>query len=234
MSKPIRALLLAAGLGTRLRPITLKKPKCLVEVNGEPIIEYWLRKLEILGTESVIVNTHYHYNQVELFLKKQNFRKIEVNSFYEKELLGTAGTLRSNKDFFKGALGLLIHADNYTHFNLLELIKAHRQRPNGSILTMLTFKSNQPKNCGIVQVNDKGIVIDFQEKVESPIGNRANGAIYAFDQEFLTLLENEFIHAKDFSTEIIPNLIGKIYTLHTKEEFIDIGTPYALAKAQKL
>ena len=69
MTKPLRALLLAAGFGTRLRPITQKIPKCLVEVGGEPLLGRWLRQLENVGCEAVLINTHYLADQVESFLR---------------------------------------------------------------------------------------------------------------------------------------------------------------------
>ena len=71
MSRPLRALLLAAGLGTRLRPITLQTPKCLVPVAGEPLLGRWLQQLEAAGCEAVLINTHYLADQVEAFLQQR-------------------------------------------------------------------------------------------------------------------------------------------------------------------
>ena len=87
MKKPIRALLLSAGLGTRLRPITLKIPKCLVEIKGKPILGDWLDKLENLGTEKVLINTHYLSEQVDKFIDSQHNRNIEISKFYEKNCM---------------------------------------------------------------------------------------------------------------------------------------------------
>ena len=234
MEKPVRALLLAAGLGTRLRPLTLTKPKCLVEINGKPILEHWLDKLEAVNVESVIINTHYLHKKVEEFLKTQKDRGIKIKIINEKNLLGTAGTFIASRDFFKESTGLLIHADNYTNFNLKKLFKSHEKRPKECVLTMLTFDSTDPKNCGIVEVNSKGVMRGFYEKNATPPGNKANGAIYIFDYNFVRLVEKKWPNAKDFSTEIIPNLIGEVYTFHTKDPFIDIGTPASLKKAQSM
>ena len=66
--KPIRSLLLSAGLGTRLRPLTLDKPKCLVEINKKPILEHWIDKLENIGIQKVLINTHYLAQKVNDFL----------------------------------------------------------------------------------------------------------------------------------------------------------------------
>ena len=112
MSKPLRALLLAAGLGTRLRPLTLTKPKCLVELAGKPLLGHWLQKLEKAGCESTLVNSHYLSAQVADYLKDWRSSTMSVSIFHEPELLGTAGTLLANEAFFDGTTGLLIHADN--------------------------------------------------------------------------------------------------------------------------
>ena len=92
MKGSIRALLLAAGLGTRLQPITLKKPKCLMSIGGKPLLEHWLCKLEPCGCTDTLVNTHYLAKQVETFLDERPKTKLKVHSEYETELLGTAGT----------------------------------------------------------------------------------------------------------------------------------------------
>lgn len=234
MDLPIRCLLLAAGLGTRLKPITNHQPKCLVEVGGRPILAWWLEHLEAIQCEKVIVNTHYCADQVSKFLKKTSHPHMQIIEHYEHFLLGTAGTLLANSNFFDGSTGLLIHADNATDTDLLQLIRAHRNRPEHCLLTMLTFETDAPESCGIVEIDSDGIVQNFHEKIKNPPGNRANGAVYVFDQEFLDILTNLEEQPHDFSTEILPRLIGRIYTYHTLDHFIDIGTPESLNKARQI
>ena len=77
----IKALLLAAGFGTRLRPLTLTKPKCLMEINGVPILGHWLEKLDNLGCNEVLINTHYLNKKVEDYLAKINFKNMKVKTF---------------------------------------------------------------------------------------------------------------------------------------------------------
>ena len=90
--KKIKALLLSAGFGKRLRPLTLNTPKCLVDINGEPLLVKWLKKLEKIGCEEVIINTHYLASQVEDVIKEWDQTRLRVEIIYEQELLGTAGT----------------------------------------------------------------------------------------------------------------------------------------------
>lgn len=234
MNKPIRALLLSAGLGTRLRPITLKTPKCLVQIGGEPLLGRWLRQLEQLGCEAVLINTHYLAQQVEVFLQTWDSASMSVHTVHEPYLLGTAGTLLANQKFFKGSTGLLIHSDNVMTDNLGAFLTAHQKRHARCLFTMLTFMTDTPSSCGIVEVDDHGVVNGFHEKILKPPGNRANGALYAFEQELIDHLNIMSSSPSDFSTEVIPTLLTRIQAWHTKAAYVDIGTPDSLLKAQKL
>ena len=233
MSQPLRALLLAAGLGTRLRPITLNTPKCMVPIGGEPLLGRWLRQLEHVGCESVLINTHYMSSKVDCFLQSFNSSVMDVQTVQEAELLGTAGTLYANQNFFSGATGLLIHADNVMAGDLGAFLLAHSQRQRSCLLTMLTFTTDTPSSCGIVEVDAQHVVQGFHEKLPHPPGNRANGALYAFGQEFLAHLNMMASPPKDFSTEVIPTLLGRIQAWQTNDAYIDIGTPESLAAAQQ-
>ena len=234
INKPIRSLLLAAGMGTRLRPITIDKPKCLVEVGNKPMLGWWLKHLETINCKEVIVNTHYHSDQVSEYIKNYKSDVLSIIERYEHKLLGTAGTLLENANFFEGCTGMLIHSDNATDIDLNKLIQAHQNRPRQCLMTMLTFTTNVPQKCGIVELDSDGIVQNFHEKVENPPGNRANGAVYVFDQELIEILQDSFEKPKDFSTEVLPRLIGRIYTHHTLNQFIDIGTPESLNRARQI
>lgn len=234
MTQPFRALLLSAGLGTRLRPITLHTPKCLVPIGGEALLGRWLRKLELAGCDSVLVNTHYLAEQVEAFLKSWQSSTMTVQTVHEPELLGTAGTLITNQEFFKGATGLLIHADNAMAGDVKDFLAAHRQRQSICQLTMLTFKTDIPSSCGIVEIDNHQVVQAFHEKLLMPPGNRANGALYAFEQDFLDHLNLMKPIPSDFSTEVIPRLLGRIQSWHTHHAYLDIGTPESLTSAQQL
>ena len=234
MSRPLRALQLAAGLGTRLRPLTLHIPKCLVPINGEPLLGRWLHQLEQAGCEAVLVNTHYLAEHVEAYLLSWHSSTMAVHSVHEPELQGTAGTLLTNQSFFSGCTGLLIHADNAMAEGLRPFFAAHHNRQTGCLLTMLTFKTDTPSSCGIIELDDQHIAVGFHEKVVNPPSNRANGALYAFESPLLEHLNRMAPPPSDFSTEVIPSLMGRIQTWHTDQAYLDIGTPEALAAAQEL
>ena len=231
----IKAFLLSAGLGSRLRPITDVTPKCLVDVGNQPVLGRWLTSLAHIKCSSALINTHYLHQQVEDYLDStSHMYEFEISSTYESDLLGTAGSLINNIDFFDCDVGLLVHADNWMAENLSQFILAHQSRPSHCMMTMLTFHTNQPHSCGIVELDDQNVVTAFHEKSEQFVGNIANGAVYAFGSEFIDFVRNIKFNAFDFSKEIIPLLLDKIYTYKTYLPFVDIGTPPNLQHARSI
>jgi len=226
-----KALLLAAGFGTRLKPLTDIWPKCLMPIQKRPLLEYWLEILQSSGIDDVLVNTHYLSTYVEEFLSQTHFSSW-VKSVYEVNLLGTAGTIRKNSDFFIGNNLLLVHADNWSCCNYSDFLNYHNNlRPKDTLITMMTFESEIPSSCGIVELNEKGIVVDFYEKVGKPPGNLANAAVYILDYEVVKWIKNN-PDIDDFSTQVLPHFIGKIATWKNEEIHRDVGTIEMLIKAQ--
>jgi mannose-1-phosphate guanylyltransferase len=226
----MRALLLAAGLGTRLRPLTDKTPKCLVTIKDQVLLGIWLERLTQAGIESFLINIHHLPDQVKSYIEGSVYSD-KVTLVQEKRLLGTAGTLIENLSFFEGQDGLLVHADNYCMANFYDFIQAHNQRPPYCVITMMTFRSETPENSGVVELDSKGVVVGFHEKVVNPPGNLANGAVYILSPELIHMLATDLHEVSDFSTEVIQRLMGRIYTYETQEYFIDIGSPESYLKA---
>jgi mannose-1-phosphate guanylyltransferase len=229
--KEIRALLLAAGKGVRLKPLTDEWPKCLMPIGKRPLLEYWLQTLYQAGINMVVINLHYHADQVESFLQNPCFRDW-VNSVHEEALLGTAGTLLANKSYFQDCTTLLVHADNWCQCDFPVFLEFHQNsRPVHCPITMMTFTSPTPKTCGIVETDQDGVVQDFHEKVENPPSDQANGAVYLLEPEVMQWLENH-PSVRDFSTEVIPHFIGRIVTWHNSRTHRDIGEISMLRLAQ--
>mgnify|MGYP001312369035 CR=1 FL=1 len=226
----MKTILLAAGFGKRLMPLTKDIPKCLVPIKGVPLLDIWLTRLVEFNLGPFLVNTHYLSSQVEAFIRDSKHNNY-VTIANELVLMGTAGTLIKNLDFFQGGDGLLIHSDNYCMADFNAFVSAHKNRPKECLLTMMTFRTNNPTSCGIVELNHQGVVTKFYEKVSNPPGNLANGAIYILSAELLEMIKKELSYVEDFSTEILNRLMGRIYTYETHELFIDIGTPETYQKA---
>ena len=229
----MKVILLSGGYGKRLRPLTEKTPKCLVPINGVPLLEIWLQRLNKINLGPFLVNTHYLKDQVEDFINSSIYRN-KVDLFFEPKLLGTAGTLMANIDFFNDDDGLLIHADNYCMADFRKFIKAHKNRPSDCLMTMMSFETETPKTCGILEVDKNNIVTAIHEKVENPPGILANGAVYILSNKLIRLLKKENKPIRDFSLDVLPRFLGKIYSYETKEFFIDIGTIKSYKKANIL
>ena len=223
-------IILAAGKGTRLLPLTEEWPKCLMPINGRPLLEYWLDYINFLGFKTVFVNTHFKADEVSAFLKRSKY-KYRVKEFYENNLLGTAGTLREISKVYPNNRTLLIHGDNWSCANLNEFIDFHlNNRPKNVSMSMMVFKAENPSKCGIVEIN-KNIVVKFHEKVENPPGDLANAAIYILEPEVTDWLVNN-PSLNDFSTEVIPRWLNKIAVWENKNIHRDIGTIEDLVKSQ--
>jgi mannose-1-phosphate guanylyltransferase len=226
--------LLAAGFGSRLRPLTLEVPKCLVPIRGKPVIQYWFEALDQAGVGEFLVNTHYLSDKVIDFINASEFKSRTV-VVHETHLLGTAGTLMANIDFFKGEDGLLVHADNFTKTSMKDFVQAHSLRPENCDLTLLAFRTNTPKSCGVLEVNSRGAVIGFYEKVSAPPTNLASGAVFVLSSTLIEKFrQGHFAQAYDFSADVLPQLVGKIFAWETKEVFLDIGTEESYRYANTL
>lgn len=227
----MKAILLAAGLGTRLKPVTDLVPKCLVPIRQKPLLAYWMENLLENGIDEVLINTHHLADLVEDFIFLSPWKN-QVKLVHEKTLLGTAGTVLKNRDFIGNETFFLAHADNLTRFDLQRFIQAHAMRKNGVEITMMTFDADTPQSCGIVELNDKGLVVGFHEKVKNPPGTRANAAVYLLEPSVFRFLESLGKEQIDFSTEVLPHYLGRMGTYHNQNYHRDIGTPESLNLAE--
>ena len=122
----MKAMIFAAGLGTRLKPITDTKPKALVEINGKPLLYYAINTLKRAGIESIIVNTHHFSNQIIDFINNNNFGiPIEISDETEK-LLNTGGGLKKAANFLKGSEPFLVYnVDILSNINITKMLEYH-------------------------------------------------------------------------------------------------------------
>lgn len=226
------AVLLAAGAGTRLAPLTDSIPKCLVPVHGRPLLAYWLDLLGGAGAEPIIVNTHHHASAVRDFIAANPWRS-RVELVHEEELLGTGGTLLALRSRLEGESFFAAHADNLTRFSVGDFRAAHESRPPGCVMTMMLFRTPTPESCGVVERDDVGRVVKFHEKVKNPPGDMANGAVYIMESGVFSILSDLKKKCPDISLDLIPACMGRIYTWLNDDYHRDIGTPESYAAAQR-
>ena len=225
----MRAVLLAAGFGSRLRPLTTVTPKCLVPINGKPLLDYWLDMLVASEEiDEIYVNLHYKPTMVKEHLRQNWSQHRNIHTWYEPELSGTAGTLADNYEQIKGQDCLVIHADNLSVFPLHDFLAQHSSK---TAITMMLFHTDQPSQCGIVELDEQNRVLNMHEKVAKPPGNLANGAVYVFSPEVL-----DFIHQQqvtDISEDVIPHFHGNIVGWLNQQYHRDIGNPKSYQQANE-
>ena len=179
----MKAFLLAAGTGSRLRPITDHTPKCMLPIGGIPLLDLWLDALHRAGVDEVLINLH-HLPDVVLQHIRVRSGPPEIRTEFEPQLLGSAGTLRRHRDWVQDEqFFLAINADNLTDFDLRHLIDFHRRGDAEATLTV--FHAQDPSQFGVVDVDHFGVVIGFTEKPSEPVGDLANAGMYAFNSSLL-------------------------------------------------
>jgi mannose-1-phosphate guanylyltransferase len=225
----VKAFLLAAGLGSRLRPITDGIPKCMVEIDGRPLLDIWLDALDRAGVDEVLVNLHYLPDVVEAHLAYRAGAPA-VRTFAEPELLGSAGTLRANRRWVdREEMFLACYADNLTSFDLSSLIDAHLQwRP---IATLTAFHSEHPSAGGVLELGQDGRVIGFEEKPAEPVSDLTNAGMYAFHPAVLDEIGSKL--PLDIGYHLLPRLVGRARAVPVECYFRDIGTVEAYQQARK-
>jgi mannose-1-phosphate guanylyltransferase len=227
----MKAFLLAAGKGTRLKPYTSVIPKCLIPIHGKPLLEIWIELLERSGVSEILINTHHHADKVERFLKRIRSKvKPEITLLYEKKLLGSGGTIWTNREAVMNEKNfLIIYADNLTTIDLERMIKQHDDNSaRGGILTMGLIHAPVPQECGIVTLDNTQKIVSFIEKPDNPASDLANGGIYVANPEIFSFFTESCIRPTDrvcdLGFHILPKLTGKMYGYEIKEYLRDIGT----------
>jgi mannose-1-phosphate guanylyltransferase len=224
----VKAFLLAAGLGTRLRPITDTVPKCMVTIDGRPLLDIWLDGFDRAGVDEVLVNLHYLPDVVRRHLAARTGPPA-VRTFFEPELLGSAGTLAANRDWVAGEdMFLACNADNLTDFDLRSLVRAHRE--HGAVATLTVFRSDRPSAGGVVELDAAGLVTGFTEKPAQPVSDLVNAGMYAFRPSLLDELGGP---PCDIGYDLLPGLVGRAGAVLVEGYFRDIGTVEAYRRAQQ-
>ena len=227
-----KSMILAAGLGTRLRPLTDAIPKCLVTIAGRPLLGSWVDRLADAGIREARVNTHAHAEQVRAYIDRNNADgRLHLTESFEPELLGSAGTIAANADLAEGASEIVIvYADNYSDVDLRQLLAFHRS--HGDPLTMLLFRAPDPRACGIAELDEAGRVVSFVEKPREPRSNLANAGVYIASVD--AYREMAAMRAFDLGFEVLPQFVGRMRGWVWDGYHLDIGTREALEKARRM
>lgn len=227
----IKVLLLAGGLGTRLKPLTDDTPKCLIDLAGRPMLDYWFDRFETAGLFDVRINNHYCPQKVRDYIQHRNNQGLfKVSEAYEPTLLGSAGTVHANRDFIdENDLCVIVYADNLSDVDLQAMIDFHLSHDDP--FTMLLFHTAYPTQCGIATLDTASRMIDFVEKPENPTSDLANGGIYILDAKAYHQVAD--MNAFDLGFEVLPKFVGRMRGWVWNGYHRDIGTLESLTQARE-
>ncbi len=221
-----KAMVMSAGMGSRLEPLTLLVPKPLVPVCNRPVMDILFENLASIGIKNVICNTYYLADQI-IQRYKQNDLGINFNYITEETLSGTAGGLKKCQFFFdKGEDFLVLSADGLTNADILRGIDVHKKSNAIATIGIKQISREDVSNFGVVVTDKDGFVTEFQEKppIEEAKSNFINTGIYIFNYKIFDYIpENTFY---DFAKNVFPKLLleKQINTFEVKEYWSDIGT----------
>lgn len=197
---------MAAGLGTRLRPITYEIPKPLVPVANRPIMEHILALLARQGFDRVIANLHWFPDTIKRRFGDASSLGIELTYSYEETLLGTAGGVRNVREYFGSEPFLVMAADALSDVDLTALADAHRA--NDAIATLAVKRVRNVSEYGVVVTGSDGRIQGFQEKPDpaEALSDLANCMIYVLDPEVFDYFPDK--QEVDFALDVFPALLS--------------------------
>jgi mannose-1-phosphate guanylyltransferase len=230
----VKAFILAAGLGTRLRSLGLDLPKVMVPIGGQPLLQHHFEMLAAQGVSEFIVNLHYLPEKITGYFGDGSQFGVKITYSPETEILGTAGGVKKMEAALRDGAFLVIYGDNLMRFELAPLVEFHRTRQ--ALATVALFESPEPWTGGVVKTDAKGRVLRFVEKPDPKevSTNLINAGIYVLEPAVLDAIPaGQFC---DFGKNVFPALLAAkqpVFAMKPKAYIHDVGTPERLAQAQR-
>ncbi|MEK7377006.1 MAG: nucleotidyltransferase family protein, partial [Candidatus Margulisiibacteriota bacterium] len=230
----MKAFIMAAGVGTRLEPLTLAVPKPMVPVCALPVMQYNIELLKKYGIKDITANLHYFPEQIQGYFKDGKDLGVSISYSYEEELMGTAGgvlkmALSCDKPF---SSFIVLSSDVLMDIDLKKLIDFHKK--NKALATVALVQVKDPCEYGVVILDDRSKVRAFQEKPkkEKALSKLANTGVYIFEKEILSMIPKDTFY--DFGRQLFPELVKNkkaFYGYAASDYWIDIGTVHNYVKA---
>lgn len=231
----MKAMILAAGQGRRLRPLTDICPKPMIPLGGKPLLEHVITLLAKHGFDQLVVNLHHLPEVVRAHFGDGSAWKVRLTYSLETELLGTAGAVRRMAAFFDQPF-LVYYGDNLSNMDLGEFWEAHTYQ--GELASMGLHREDDPCRSGIVRLDEWSRIAEFIEKPRPEqvfSGYQINCGIYALQPRIFDWIPSQ--GASDFGAEVFPRLLAAgqpIYGHPLRGQLLASDTPerYAAAQAQ--
>ena len=220
-----KAHIMAAGLGTRLAPLTDRTAKPMAPVVNRPVMEHILRLLARHGVTEVCVNLHHYAADIRGYFGDGEALGVQTHYRFEEKLMGTAGGTGGFRELLGGGTFVVVSGDALTDADLSSLVAAHRER--GAIATLAVKQVDDPSHYGVVVHDPAGRVTGFQEKPAKAeaLSNLCNCGIYAFEPAIFELIPPDtFV---DYAKDVFPRLLADgepFYTWHLDSYWNDVGS----------
>jgi NDP-sugar pyrophosphorylase family protein len=229
----MKAFILAAGLGTRLRSLGLDLPKVMVPVGGKPLLEHHLELFKRQSIRELIVNLHYLPEKITSYFGDGTRCGVKITYSREPELLGTAGAVKKMERELLDGTFLVFYGDNLVRVEFAPLVEFHRARQ--AVATVALFASPEPWTGGVVETDSNGRVLRFVEKPDPKqvSTNLISAGIFVIEPSVLEMIPAGQVY--DFGKDVFPRLLAEgqpVYAMKPEAYIQDVGTPERLAKAQ--
>lgn len=223
--KEIRALMLAAGEGSRLRPLTDETPKPMLKVAGLPILEHNIRLMVRYGIKEIAINLHYKPEVITGYFHDGEKLGCDITYSREERLLGTAGALLPLEAFFSSTF-VILYGDNIFDIDLTDMIHYHEQK--GGILTMAAYYRDDVVSSGILDFDSGGRITRFKEKPgrDEVFKHWVNAGVLICERAILEYIPGD--RPSDFGVDVIPMLIERgeeIFAYTKTKKLLWIDTP---------
>lgn len=214
----MKAVIMAGGKGTRLKPLTDNIPKPMVKIIDKPVMEHIINLLVEHGITDIAVTVgHLSESIIDYFGNGQQLGA-NLTYFIESQPLGTAGSVKSTKNFVTDNF-LVISGDAFTNINISEAVRFHYAKD--SIFTLLAQPHPKPEGLGTLEIDYDSKIVSFVEKPKEVKPSLINTGIYIINKRILDLIPEGFY---DFGKQLLPSLIGRIHAYVTYDYWSDIGT----------
>jgi NDP-sugar pyrophosphorylase family protein len=231
----LKGIILAAGEGTRLRPLTADRPKPMLPVDNRPVLEHTIAWLKAHGVRDLAINLHYKPRAISDYFGDGGEFGVNITYSHEDHLLGTAGAVKRLGGFFDHTF-VVVYGDVLTDLDLTAMVARHWAK--GGIATIALYRVDNPTARGLVDTAEDGSILRFVEKPrpEEVFTDLANAGVYVLEPEIVDYIPRQGPY--DFGRELFPSLLdGGVllfgYPLAESEYLIDIGSPDSYRRAQR-
>lgn len=224
-------MILSAGLGERLRPLTNTMPKAMVPIEGKPLLEIQIELLKKHGIKDIVINLHYLPDQVTEYFGDGSKFGVKIEYTDEPTILGTAGGIKNAESVLSDPF-LVMYADNLTNMDISSVIEYHNS--HHGLATVTLYDSPSPETMGVVLKDEQDNITGFLEKVPNPPSIEVSAGICIYSKKMLDYIpEGEFY---DQGKELYPDLLRQgilLKAFNPKAYVQDTGTKERYEKAQK-